>query len=1473
MDSLSLQGDIVINDLGSQAFDALAESVAAAEAKLRSFESAAARLQNIQLDNLRFSSTGVSSSASADLGPDAADAIERVRSGAEGAAGAIRDAADAAGGGLSAEVEKTADALDRAKASAENMAASVRKTVGSARDLANVSGPLDRKRQKEDALWPGGFDPSATRQAATSAAGDSVDLGDNQKKQSVDESDIRMMDAMDNSMRKFARSSADAARQTGKIDEALRDSREGASDFEKTADSVVNLAQDALRATGHRTESFALDALPSMAKYLGKIKVAGTAATVAVLALSKAYKAVGDAIEKADARSNVLDDVKVSFNVDPDQVINDLQGALDNRVSKSVALKIAASVDKEGVLADLGTLEDVAAAVQDKATDVGASFDQMMMGAAKDIESGNGAFLEQSGLIDNAYDALKSYADQLGITTAEMSDHQKSVALLNAILAEHKQALLDQPGPPSSLDEYKKKQEELGAAFADTKQSFEDWLVSVAAPGFENALDLKTEALQRMLDVLQLAQDKINERTETNITLASINNEQDRAIYGGLTDRRRQAASGASQDELLAKGLALVPGDHSSGISYLRDQAETSRQLAEDLDKAIALADTFIQEGAPLSALPDLNRLLGTPADYGNTPNYAQMVPGEPEVVRLPTAEVGGAGGEPPSSDEVDKLSSSYAAQADSLNAVAAAYDAATAAYAGVSDDFDAQAESLDSVANAYDAVTESYATVQQDIPQVTVTNPAPVANPAEGQILLNMPGAGSQAPIANPAQGQILLNMPGAGDAGGESPPSDEVDKLTESYNAQADSLNAVATAYDAVTEAYAGVSGDFDAQAESLDSAANAFNVLTDAYTESDNRAVSHEPSATMLPGPIINGYATVQQNVPQISPANLASGRPLNVSESGGAGGELPSSDEVDKLSSSYAAQADSLNSVANAYDAVTEAYAGASSSFDAQAESMDSVVQSSESLTSEQDRLLTLADALREKYPASAAALEAMAAVQDAAGDSSAALGNTLGESAEDMASMAQEAENTAVSVRTLVDAQSGLPLAFDASGLSANALTGQLRTLSMEIDGLEAKSVSAAHSMAQRLAPQLGIVGSIQQGQQYESQARALSDTFQAGNDARVKAGQSPLDPRILETGLSSLQQRWNAEVSDMSRTFGSGMTDAIDQIDRALDGMISGLLSPTTGGLIDFNKILGIGREDEIDEDARRMADVAVKGFKSPWYEGLKHLFPEDVLAQGEESVKKTAAKMVKDHEAGLTNIFYDTDKAAQKVIDKLKAKQNQHDLIDEVREKVKALGQEASDLDIAGALGIDPSQLQGGGAASSAVDRMPTFEEIQAQMVAAFTGEEPGKAGQGKDDKGKGSEDQATGSGQGAGDLGKSAEDQKNDVIGPMLQVSDDDKDAIKDAATDATTLLGDAMVSQATDGAYGSRMIKAITDDVAGNEEKIKSSGTTLGDWLGTAMLDEFADSVPPGLLDILTTNLVPLIIAAQEADKERQ
>lgn len=126
-----------------------------------------------------------------------------------------------------------------------------------------------------------------------------------------------------------------------------------------------------------------------------------------------------------------------------------------------------------------------------------------------------------------------------------------------------------------------------------------------------------------------------------------------------------------------------------------------------------------------------------------------------------------------------------------------------------------------------------------------------------------------------------------------------------------------------------------------------------------------------------------------------------------------------------------------------------------------------------------------------------------------------------------------------------------------------------------------------------------------------------------------------------------------------------------NQLDN-LTGRIQSVLQGALRSGIDVSALLP--REDAIEEPARRLADIATRGFDSPWTDYIRNTFPE-IFAQLESSgdAKGAAAQILRDFEAGLRPELLDKGKAKELVERSLLGDANMSALASEIAAELSA--------------------------------------------------------------------------------------------------------------------------------------------------------------------------------------------------------
>lgn len=170
--------------------------------------------------------------------------------------------------------------------------------------------------------------------------------------------------------------------------------------------------------------------------------------------------------------------------------------------------------------------------------------------------------------------------------------------------------------------------------------------------------------------------------------------------------------------------------------------------------------------------------------------------------------------------------------------------------------------------------------------------------------------------------------------------------------------------------------------------------------------------------------------------------------------------------------------------------------------------------------------------------------------------------------------------------------------------------------------------------------------------------------------------------------------------TDLVSMGGGSGGGGMGEIDSTMSNIASRIKSVLSGALksgIDLDGILG--REDAVEEPARRLADIAVRGFESPWVDYIKNTFPEiwkEIETAGDP--KAAAASILRDFEDGLRPELLDKNRAKELVKRALLGDQNTAALAAEIA------------AELSGELGISLAQAQA--AASSVLGTGTTGED-----------------------------------------------------------------------------------------------------------------------------------------------------------------
>jgi hypothetical protein len=186
--------------------------------------------------------------------------------------------------------------------------------------------------------------------------------------------------------------------------------------------------------------------------------------------------------------------------------------------------------------------------------------------------------------------------------------------------------------------------------------------------------------------------------------------------------------------------------------------------------------------------------------------------------------------------------------------------------------------------------------------------------------------------------------------------------------------------------------------------------------------------------------------------------------------------------------------------------------------------------------------------------------------------------------------------------------------------------------------------------------------------EFSSGARSMMDRVTALGDGRGGGkldllNESLADSKTIVGKVGESFSTATAGVSEAERAFGN--------LQSKLQGIISGAIGPVAG--IDAADLLP--REDAVNENARRLADIAVNGFTGQdWLGEFASEVPdlyEMLSASGDPQT--AAAQMLKDFQDGLRPELIDTERAKELVLRAIRGEENTKALVEQVANEIAA--------------------------------------------------------------------------------------------------------------------------------------------------------------------------------------------------------
>lgn len=191
---------------------------------------------------------------------------------------------------------------------------------------------------------------------------------------------------------------------------------------------------------------------------------------------------------------------------------------------------------------------------------------------------------------------------------------------------------------------------------------------------------------------------------------------------------------------------------------------------------------------------------------------------------------------------------------------------------------------------------------------------------------------------------------------------------------------------------------------------------------------------------------------------------------------------------------------------------------------------------------------------------------------------------------------------------------------------------------------------------------------------------------------------------------------------------------AFDELKGKVEGVLNAALDPGVG--VDPDKILeSLGlRPDAINEQARRLADIAVNGLTDQsWLDDFKQRSPDVWAALAEaQNPQAAAAQMLKDFQDGLRPDLIDKGMATDLVRRMLTGEKNLSELAQEIAEELSAeMGRSVGDVlsTAQRALGVGDTNQAGGDAGETftsgmqgELDGASIVDTVVTQMRAVYT-------------------------------------------------------------------------------------------------------------------------------------------------------
>lgn len=322
-----------------------------------------------------------------------------------------------------------------------------------------------------------------------------------------------------------------------------------------------------------------------------------------------------------------------------------------------------------------------------------------------------------------------------------------------------------------------------------------------------------------------------------------------------------------------------------------------------------------------------------------------------------------------------------------------------------------------------------------------------------------------------------------------------------------------------------------------------------------------------------------------------------------------------------------------------------------------------------------------------------------------------------EFAEAQARARQEAESFKASLANSPAVFQAMANAALAAGVSIDELKRTMSEAKKEFGQLQSARDSAVSALASAAARNNQFVGPDQSRKLYQDgikqvdrQVEVLSQRLADGTlTSEDFAYQLAFVGQNATSAFDKLEEDRRA-TEKWAESAGKDLNQAFED----LKGKVSGVLGEALSADVGVNPDDILPRTDAINENARRLADIAVNGYKSPWLAYFQQEFP-DLFQQffagaaGDEGLKQQAAQLIKNFQDGLEPELLDKEAAKDKVRRMLVGEQNMNALAQEIAQELSGEFGNVAPTDIAAlaqdALGggkLGKSDNAGGGAGSA---------------------------------------------------------------------------------------------------------------------------------------------------------------------------